>query len=563
VLFHVLGPVQAHLPDGDLPKARKPITVLATLLLHASCWVRTDTLIDATWPQVATPTSAEANLKTYIWQLRKALPPTSDGTPRIDSRPGAYRLRVGPGELDVDMAEALARQARTVEDPKLAEHCYAKALRLWRGEPFEGVRVQDTGVLAGLAELRRELRSGRADALARLGRTREAVAELRTLTEQDPLCEGSWAQWMRVLCAAGRHEAALAVYDKARSLLNTELGADPGEELAGAHRYALAAIGATRHRDLPRELPFALPDFTGRSTELATLTGFGDGVVVIDGMAGVGKTALAVHAARRLVESYPDGQLYVDVADHTEPAQLLDRLLRRLDVLRIPAGLADRAARWRAELAGRRVVVVLDDARSAAQVWPLLPGEGCVVLVTTRSRRLTVDGARHITLDPLPRADAIALFRAAVADWRAEVEPAAVADVIRRCGSLPLAIRAAAARLRARPAWTVTQLAERLVASGELDGVTEVFDEAVRSAPPGPHRVLTALAVLPGDVTAGKAATVTGGSVTAARRALEDLLDRHLVVQRGADRFGLHPLIRDAALRASHSSPLHLGGFPS
>jgi hypothetical protein len=280
-------------------------------------------------------------------------------------------------------------------------------------------------------------------------------------------------------------------------------------------------------------------------------------------MAGVGKTALAVHAARALAESYPDGQLYVDVADHTEPAQLLDRLLRKLDVLRIPAGLADRAARWRAELAGRRVLLVLDNARSAAQVWPLLPGEGCLVLVTTRSRRLTVDGARHVTLDPLPRADAVALFRTAVADWRVEVEATAVTDVARRCGGVPLAIRAAAARLRARPAWTVTQLAERLVAGGEFDDVAAVFDEAVRSAPPGPQRVLTALAVLPGDVTPGKAAAFTGGSVPSARRALEDLLDRHLVVQRGADRFGLHPLIRDAALRASHSSPLHLGGLPS
>ena len=553
MLFHVLGPVEAHTSDGELIglPAGKPSAVLATLLLNANRWVRVEQLIAATWPDQAAPSSAVANLKTYVWQLRRVLPETVAG-PRIGSRPGAYRLRVDPGELDVDRAEGLAADARqALTDghlPKSAE-LFTEALDLWRGEPCDGVAVEEwAGTLAWLAELRRELQEGLAETYVRLGRTREAIVLLRALTDEDPFREGSWARWMLALSDAGRHGAALAVYERVRAILADELDAEPGREL----RDALAAVRRyqrarrpSRRRDLVRDIP----DFSGRAEEIARLCALGTAggvpVAVIDGMPGVGKTALAVHVAHRLAPSYPDAQLQVDLGA-TSSAVALDRLLRAIGVPDedIPPDESGRAALWRAELAHRRVLVLLDDARSTSQVLPLLPGSpGSLVLVTTRTRTVRLSGVCALTLEPLPDPAASALFRSVAADRRAG-EPAA-GDVARRCGGLPAALRAAADILRCRPMWTVRQLADRLP---EFAPAAELISSEVRALPDGPRRVLGALAALPGAVDAATVAGTAGCPALQARRALEDLLDRHLVAQPRMGRYGLHPLVRDAVL---------------
>lgn len=570
MLFHVLGPVEAHTSDGGLIclPAGKTTAVLATLLLDANRWVTVEQLIAAIWPEQDAPSSAAANLKTYVWQLRKALPEAVDG-PRIDSRPGAYRLRVAAGELDVDRAEGLATDARlALGDGHLATaaELFSEALDLWRGEPCDGVRLEvPAGMLTWLGELRRELREGLAETYARVGRTREAIALARALTDEDPFREGSWALWMLALSDAGRHAAAVAVYDRVSTILADELGAEPGREL----RDALAVVRRCQRAGRPshrRDLVRDVPDFTGREAEVARLCGLAAAgadvvpVAVVDGMPGVGKTALAVHVAHRLAPSFPDAQLQVELGG-AAPAEVLARLLRAIGAsdADIPAGVSARAALWRAELAHRHVLVLLDDALSAEQVLPLLPGSpGSLVLVTTRSRTLGVAGVCAVTLDPLPTAAATELFRTVAGEGRVVGEAAAVEEVVRRCGGLPTALRAAGDILRNRPVWTVRQLANRLAGLGtaELRPAADLIASAVRPLPELSRRVLVALAALPGDGDAAAVAAAAGCTPAQARHALEHLLDRHLTGQPGTGRYRLHPLVRDTVLadRAARSA---------
>jgi hypothetical protein len=251
-----------------------------------------------------------------------------------------------------------------------------------------------------------------------------------------------------------------------------------------------------------------------------------------------------VHVAHRLAPSFPDAQLQVELGDGG-PGEVLDRLLRAIGVAdeAIPADASGRAALWRAELAHRRVLVLLDDARSTEQVRPLLPGSpGSLMLITTRTRALRLDGVCAVTLDPLPPAAAAELFREIAADRRVATEPAAVGEVARLCGGLPAALRAAADSLRSRPKWTVEQLVGQLA---ELAPAADLIVSAVRPLPEQPRRALAALAALPDDCDAAAVAAAAGYTPAQARRALEDLLDRHLAGQQGTGRYRLHPLVRD------------------
>jgi tetratricopeptide (TPR) repeat protein len=336
---------------------------------------------------------------------------------------------------------------------------------------------------------------------------------------------------------------------------------------------------------MPRQLPADVAGFTGRAGELAMLErlpGSGDHpavpapvpVAVVSGTAGVGKTALAVHAAHRLADRYPDGQLFIDLHGFTpattpvEPGETLDRLLRALGVPgeRIPAGLDDRAGLWRSTLAGRRMLVLLDNAATEQQVAPLLPGTpGCLVLVTSRRRLAALEGAHPVPLDLLPRADAAALFeRVAGRAGPNAGSPELVAEAVELCGRLPLAIRVAAARLRSHPTWAVAELTARLRAHDRR--LSELADDA------GSHRVAAALAVsyqqlsteqrhlyrslglLPGpDLDPYAAAALLGTGPERARRLLDQLLDAHLLREPEPGRYTFHDLVRahTAQLRAS------------
>ena len=471
MLFRVLGPLETCPPGGAARRwgARKPAALLATLLLNAGEWVSCERLVDAVWTGRTPPPSAESNVKTYVWQLRKSL---GERASSIESGHGAYRITVAAGDLDVDRFKdhtRLARHAMADGDPAGAVVHLETALALWRGVPFADLPDDVTApVVAELDELRWELRETLADALTALGRFRDAVALLRELTIADPLRERLWARLVRVLVRADRRSEALAAYERARTVIADELGVGPGPDLTEAHRLALADPTASL-----RELPRAVPDFTGRQREVASIvhlsrsSGTCVPVAVVDGEPGIGKTALAVHVAHLVAERFPDGQLYVDLNRDHGP-DLLARLLRKVGLHDVPAAEDDRAAAWRAALAGRRVLLVLDGAASEDQVTPLLPGTaGCMVLVTTDAQ-LRLEAVRTTTLTALSATETTALFRADA--------PYAPADVVREAagltGGIPSAVRTAAALAHRHPRWTGHRLAAELAAQHRAPLVT-------------------------------------------------------------------------------------------
>lgn len=348
-------------------------------------------------------------------------------------------------------------------------------------------------------------------------------------------------------------------------------------ELSGAEEAALvAAVAGDAARSgpvesglpvVPRQLPVASPAFTGRYEELAELEGPDDATTVvisaIDGMAGVGKTALAIHAAHRMSGRFPGGQLFLDLHGHTDgvppvdASDALDRVLRSMGVsgAQIPEHLEDRAALYRSRLADRRVLVVLDNAASEEQVAPLVPGTpGCLVLVTSRRRLTGLDRTRTVSLDVLPGPDAIALFRRIAGEQRlAGAAPDAVAEVVELCGRLPLAIRIAAARLRSRPAWTVHHLAEglvdhqhRLTALGAGHrSVTAALDLSFRQLDPELQRVYRLLGLHPGtDFDPDAAAALVGAPPAPTRRLVDDLLEANLLQELVPGRYRFHDLVR-------------------
>lgn len=560
MLFHVLGPVEVHNATVHQFGASKPAALLATLLLQPNAWVAVDHLIETTWQEQAVPASAEANLKTYVWQLRRLLP-DHDGRTRIESRSGAYRIRVGPGELDADRAGELAAEARrtaTDGDAAAAVTLLEQALRLWRGRPFEGVEAAaSAGALTRFEELHLQLREHLAELQLVLGRSQDAVTTLRAVTAHAPLREGAWAQLVRTLHTAGRRAEALAAYRRAREVLSAELGVEPGPALAEAHRLVLgdAQLPRTR-RELPRDVPLA-----GRTDEVAAILRAATDiapVVLVDGMAGVGKTALAVHAAHRLAPSYPDGQFFVNLRGgdpHAAlaPSAALERLLRGIGVppAEIPSDLDERSALWRSELSRRRVLLVLDDAADGDQLAPLLPAApACLTLVTTSNRGWHLDGAVRIGLEPLDETAATALFAAAAGGPRTGADRAAVAAVVRHCGGLPAALRDAAAWLRTRPHWTVRRLAEELD-----DDPCRVLSDAVRRSISDACRRLDsralaawhALGDLPGEFGATAAARALGIAAGAARPVLETLVDRGLLGVSSPECYRSHLLVRHLA----------------
>lgn len=542
MIFHVLGPIEVHSSTGAVLElgARKSGTVLGVLLLHPNAWVRTDELVAATWQEPAVPVSAEANLKTYVSQLRRELPPD-----RIEARPGAYRLRVGPGELDADRAATLATQARDAiarGDHPAAATLIEDALSLWRGRPFEGIGLDEAYSAADrLDELHRDLREILAEVRLATGEGNAAIALLRSLTTQDPLREGAWAMLVRALQAAGRRGEAVAAYRAARTVLADELGIEPGPELA-------AALTAAQPR---REMPKDTAVFVGRKPELAALRQVSDGTtVVIDGMSGVGKTTLAVHAAHQL--DFPDGQLFVNLrAGALSTADALARLLRGVGVDAIPSDVDERAARWRSELSRRRVLIVLDDAGDDRQVLPLLPGESeSLVLVTTRHRGWRLPGELRIALEPLGGKESAALLRHAADD---RTESGATAGVIRACAGLPSALLTAAARLRSRPLWTMPELASWLAGAPDrlFDGLTTSY----LSLDARTQQAFRSLGALPPEFDSPLAAHHLGVPHHDARTLLEELVDQHLLDTPAIGRYRSHPLIRALAQRLAPLSP--------
>ncbi|GLZ79260.1 SARP family transcriptional regulator [Actinorhabdospora filicis] len=580
VRFTVLGPVAMEHDgrplEGASPRHR---AVLAYLLLHAGTVIGMERLIGAIWG-IDAPGTARSQVHAAVTALRRVLRAAPDGDGVLVTRGAGYLVKLEPGSLDLDRFTAHVAEARTIAptDPAAAVEALRAGLALWRGLPLADVNGDF------VADARHRLEERRLSAVEQLaevelgrGRHEPLIDELAAHVSQHPLRERLTGHLMLALYRSGRQADALTEARTLRAALAEAQGLDPGRAFTDLEARILrddpALLLVPREEPAPAaadpapprlsHLPSAVPDFTGRRDELAHLERIGapGGVVAIDGMAGSGKTSFAVHAARRMAGRFPDGQLWVDLDAHTagrepvEPGAALEVLLRQLGVPsgRVPQDTAGRSALWRAELSGRRILAVLDNAASAAQVRPLLPdGPGSLVLITGRRRLMDLDAAQALSLDPLVPQDAEALFTGIVGE-RAAAEPLAVLDVLQLCGFLPLAVRIAAARLHHRPKWTIGQLAARLrdqrrrlseLTAGDRS-VAAAFALSYQQLSAAQQRMFRLAGLHPGrDFDATSAAALADLPVEDADVLLEDLLDAHMLMQHEADRYTFHDLLR-------------------
>ncbi|WP_420080491.1 BTAD domain-containing putative transcriptional regulator [Streptomyces sp. JL4002] len=577
--FAVLGPVRAWrgteaLPSGT-PQQR---ALLAVLLLRDGRTATAPELIDAIWGEDP-PQQALATIRTYASRLRKVVSP---GLLVTESGGYAIRLR-SAATLDLGVARGLAADAevaRAAGDRTLARTLLSRALDLWEGEPLAGVPGPHAETeRTRLAEWRLQLLETRLDLDLEVGHHAEAVSELTALTAAHPLRERLRELLMLALYRSGRQAEALAVYADTRRLLADELGVDPRPELSALQQRILNAdADLARAEDpapaaatapvRPAQLPATVPDFTGRSSFVAELGAILSGgaqdqvmaVSALAGIGGVGKTTLAVHVAHAARPHFPDGQLYVDLqgteARPAEPEAVLGSFLRALGTpdTAIPDSPADRAALYRSTLDGRRVLVLLDNARDAAQVRPLLPGTaGCAALVTSRVRMAGLAGAHLVDLDVMSPDEALQLFTRIVGEERVRAERQAALAVVGACGFLPLAIRIAASRLASRRTWTVSVLAAKLaderrrldeLQTGDL-AVKATFELGYGQLEPAQQRAFRLLGLADGpDVSLSAAAAVLDLPEYDTEDLLEALVDCSLLESAAPGRYRFHDLVR-------------------
>jgi DNA-binding SARP family transcriptional activator/tetratricopeptide (TPR) repeat protein len=573
----VLGPLAGSC-DGtplDLGDGRQR-AVLGLLALHANTLVDRDRIIDAVWGE-RPPASAVNLVQGCVSRLRR-IPCLSgrgqDGRGGLTSDGRGYELRVTAGQLDVlafrDFVDR-AGAALSSGDAGPAGELLDAALGLWRGEPLMGIdRLRGHPALAGV---RRE-RAAAVLIYAEAGPHDRVLPALWALARDEPLNERAHACLMIALAATGQQAEALRVFGELRVRLDSELGLRPGAELASAHLRVLrqhpAGGGVVT---AARQLPAAAAHFVGRTAELETLTALlGDtattaAIAVISGAPGVGKTTLAVRWAHQIADQFPDGQLYVNLRGFDpsgQPVPAAAAVRGFLDAFqvpaeRIPAGLPAQAALYRSLLAGRRVLTVLDNARDAAQVRPLLPGTaGCLTVVTSRSRLpglMAGHGARPVGLQPLSDGEAADLLARSIGAERVVDNPAAAHELIEWCARLPLAISIAAARAAIRPSVPLAVLAAELrdvrtrldfLDTRDVDGsLRTVYSWSCEQLSAPAARMFRLLGLHPGpDVSLPAAASMAGMTVREARSVLEELMLSSLLAEDRPGRYSLHDLLR-------------------
>lgn len=596
--FAVLGPVRAW-RDGRELDLGTPLqrSILGMLLLREGRAVTPTEMIDAVWGEEAPPRALGA-LRTYVSRLRTVLEPDRPARSRpelLTSVGRGYALRLPPGSLDLTLfergihdAEAARRAGRLHQ----AAEGLRAALSLCEGEPLAGaVGPYAEHQRDRLIECRISAIETLMDVDLELGNHAAVVSELIALTADHPLREKLRAQLMLAYYRCGRQGDALNVFTETREALIEELGIEPGPELTALHQRILNADPglasvvveqdapqepeADSVLDLPRpaQLPAAVSDFTGRKEiagrirTLLSAQNASEGVPVaaICGIGGVGKTALAVHVAHASDDVFTDGQLYADLRGYTEdptaPESALGAFLRALGIPPdvIPEGLAERSALFRSLLADRRILVLLDNARDAEQVMPLLPGSpGCAAIVTSRVKLADLPSARLIDLDVMEPDEALALFAAVAGPERVAAERAAAMDVVAACGFLPLAVRIVAARMAARPSWTVASLVPRLADEARRLDEMRVGNLAVEATfalgygqlDPAQARAFRLLSLPNGpDISTGAAAAVLSMATIETEDLLESLVDASLLEAPAPGRYRFHDLLKLFARR--------------
>lgn len=583
--FEVLGTVRVVV-DGHVvePISAFRRRLLAIMLVRANRPVAVDALIDALWDDDV-PQRPANSLQVHVHRLRGVL----DRPARLRAVPGGYQLDVGPDELDATIFGDLHSTARTAAadgDLDAAVAGYRSALGLWRGAPYDG--VDDTPLVAGdarrLSEARMIAYEELYDTELRAGRAPEIVPELSELSARYPLRERLVGLLMLAQYRSGRRSRAELTYRATQQRLLRDLRTGPGRELRELYdairaedpaldleppqRSAPTPSSASTPSRAPRpaQLPPAPGGFRGRDAELGDLATYLDGLVVVTGMAGVGKTGLAVHHAHQVADRYGDGQLYLDLRGHAtgpaiEPREALGHLLRGLGTDVVPDSLADATAEFRTRIAGRKMIVLLDNAATTDQVRPLLPAtSSCLTLVTSRnslSGLIAREGARRIRLGTLGTADAVSLLGELLDDKRLAAEPDTAAELVDACGRLPLAVRIAAAQLADEPHRSLADylavLRERGLAVLALDddqdsAVAAAFELSYHHLTPDVRRLFRLAGLVPGlDFTADALAALGALPVADARGAVRALAAAHLLEEHAAGRYRFHDLVRDYA----------------
>jgi DNA-binding SARP family transcriptional activator len=585
--------------------------VLAVLALHAKRPLGREQLIEAVWGEAA-PTYAVNLVQKYISGLRRAFEPVRSvrsGSPLLAWTGAGYRLSLPPGCLDLEVFDrevGRARAARAAGELSEAAQAVHAALELWRGPALDGLTSPLLDAERDRLEERRiSVLEERIEIDLAMGNDQDLVAELQRLIAEYPMRERLRGSLMTALYRSGRQGEAMAAFRAVARYLADELGVDPSPELQTLYQRILAndpglagtatvtrlaagppAAAPAPGMPSPAQLPYATPHFVGRADELRQLDALvsgagdqaadadlvGDGMViaVVTGTAGVGKTSLAVQWAHRVSPRFSHGQLYVDLRGFDPnrsamaPADALRGFLDALGVpaRRVPATLEQQAALYRSLLAGRRVLVVLDNARDTDQVTPLLPGSaGCLVVVTSRNRLsgLVAAGAVAVPVDLLTADEGRQMLRRRIGPSRVEVEPEAVDSIIAASARLPLALAIVAARAAAQPRFSLAALADDLSqARGGLDAfAAEDPTRDARAVLSWSYHLLAApaarlfrlLGLHPGpEISVAAAASLAGVPVPEARRLLAALCGAHLVEETTPGRFGFHDLLRAYAV---------------
>ncbi|MDG4791764.1 BTAD domain-containing putative transcriptional regulator [Micromonospora sp. WMMD1102] len=589
--FGLLGPFEMRVADQAVPvRSPKHRILLATLVLRTGRVVPVGELVEAMW-DARQPESPRRAVQLAVTRLRALLDEAGCSGAIVTDADG-YLIDVPPERIDVErFRRGLADADRAAErsDPVAEAAALHAALSQWRGNPLIDVPsdILQQRILPRLREQRLYALERRFDVDLRLGRHERVVEDLVQATVEHPLRERFWVQLMTALHRSGRRGDALTAYHDGRRHLAEELGIDPGEEMRQVHAAILGgfrspATGTMLLPAVPRQLPPEVSGFTGRDREIdrldALLCGSGPPatIIVISGTAGVGKTSLALHWARRAADRFPDGQLWVNLRgyDHRPamtPGQALTLFLRALGVPgeAIPSDLESQAGLYRSLMDGRRVLVVIDNASAADQVRPLLPGgPGSAAIVTTRNMLtglVAVEGAHPVELGLFTGAEGHELLTRRLGAERVQAAPTAAREIVERCAGLPLALALVAARATQRPALPLAALAGQLRAARDrLDefaspdtatDVRAIFCYSYQTLSEPAMRLFRLLGLHPGpDIAVDALTSLAGLPPAELRPLLAELTTAHLVTEHVDGRWTLHDLLRAYAIELAHAN---------
>jgi DNA-binding SARP family transcriptional activator/Tfp pilus assembly protein PilF len=583
----LLGPVEVVAAAGPVDLGRgKPLSLMAVLLVHAGTAVPIERLLDLLWDG-APPRNARGSLQVYVSRLRSRLAEAGSAI-QIVTRGDTYAAELGGGETDLLRFRRLVDEARRADDRQVRASVLERAVALWHGPALADVQ---RGVRERLGRALREewllACELRAEAELALGRHAEHAGVLAELVEAHPFRERLTWYLMLALYRAGRPAEALERYHRLARQIAEEHGTDPGPDLTRLYTQILHAdpalrppAGTDRPADTPRQLPSPPQHFTGRAAEAARLDAAllpasrspdsadatATRTAIISGTGGVGKTALGLHWAQRHLAHFPDGQLYVNlqgfgpIGEPKAPAIAVCELLMALgtDAAQIPAEFDAQTARYRSRLAGRAILVLLDNARDAAQVRPLLPGSPtCAVIVTSRNPLaglVAAEAATPVALEAMGPEEANELLAGRIGAARVRAEPDAVDRLVRECARLPLALAVASARISRSAALSLREVAAELerqrgglAAFASDDPATDVrtvFSWSYRTLTPPAARLFRLLGHHAGPtVTVGAAASLTALPEDQTASLLGELMSTHLLAEHAPGAYGMHDLL--------------------